>query len=447
MNLLLMPSPHHLAAALWAACAVAVQGLHRRTHGEDERVAPTAPDNVPFYMYPLPEWSIGCDTNWAHHQNNYPDVAMYQVMDHHPWRVHDPAAAKLFVISGFFSLSQQGMCGNHTSNMISVLQTLLKLPYLMRNQGRDHLLSAFAFQMDPGNLGALKSLADNFIVAHYERRDFEHAVPVPYGPVSVRGMAFSLPEWDSRPGSLFFIGQADHRWSYRTRRRALHYLPEHYANSTLVQVPSDPREAKWHVVMDAWDDPPSLKTELPMCDEAGRLSGCVMRRNYDGYVALGRRTKYSLVIHGDTPSTSRLYDSLQFSQIPLMISERFKLLAMPFDRDLPWDEIVVWLNQTNFHLDPVGTMADAVTRAAEPDQLAMWMRARPFLDWSMGSPCIGTALLSDVARKFLNMTDLPPAWLTQDCERRIPGKNVTTQLQRDVNMTILKEILVDGRFA
>lgn len=50
------------------------------------------------------------------------------------------------------------------------------------------------------------------------------------------------------------------------------------------------------------------------------------------------KTKFGLIIRGDTASTSRLYDSIASGAIPIFISEHIKYTALPFIEKINYDD-------------------------------------------------------------------------------------------------------------
>uniref|UniRef100_A0A7S4RCV8 Exostosin GT47 domain-containing protein n=2 Tax=Alexandrium monilatum TaxID=311494 RepID=A0A7S4RCV8_9DINO len=390
-----------------------------------EDAAGAEASSVPFYMYDLPHWSEGCTDPmfymWGDrvpgvfHQNEFPDVALYEVLKDHPWRVKNGDNAKLFVVPGYFGSSYKGMCGNHEDNMAQTAQMLEESPWYQRSRGSDHLISAFEFSLKPGTFKKMEPYVTRLIVLHLEKRAYyNRSVVVPYGPLSARGVDIHEVPPAKRRHSLFFMGQADVRPQYQQRRRALHLLPASFNDSVLIQA-TQLRQRFDRA--DTKDDPAGLKERLPNCEPPELVSGCKMKFSLETYARLGEQSNYSLVIEGDSPSTSRLYDAMQFGQVPIIISSNWKEIAMPFPDELPWDDLAVFLSPDQFVQDPVGTMSAAVKEASRSARWKLLEKVRFLLDWHHGGTCIGTAVLSDVGRRFLGLTRLPPAWKTAQCEQ------------------------------
>lgn len=393
--------------------------------------------SVPFYLYKLPDWCKTCEDplfyQWGDrvpgtfHQNEFPDVALYEVLRDHPWRVERGEDAKLFVVPGYFSASYDGLCGSHRKHMEELARTLAESPWFRRSGGRDHVISAFLHFMQPAAFLSAEPYINKLMVLHFENRDHNRGVVVPYGPVSARGVPIQEVPLAERKHSLFFMGQADTRYEYRSRRRALHILPEVFRDSVLIQATKTVKNSS---SINAADDPPSLKGELRTCTPPGVVTGCKMQFNTDAYIKFGRQSNHTLVIEGDTPSTSRLYDAVQFGQVPIIISDRWKEIAQPFPFELPWDDFAVFMDPRDFTRDPTGSMKAAVAEASKSKRRELMRKVRFLLDWHYGGHCIGTAMLSDVGRRFLGMADLPPAWKTPLCEETYTAALVDPDMPR-----------------
>ena len=54
-------------------------------------------------------------------------------------------------------------------------------------------------------------------------------------------------------------------------------------------------------------------------------------------------TKFSLIIQGDTSSTSRLYDSISRGAVPVIVSDHLTESGLPFTWRVPWKDFVVYM--------------------------------------------------------------------------------------------------------
>jgi len=423
---------------LLCATVGAAAGLRMLPRGERGEHSPprgmAAPLAVPFYMYEPPSWNSACSPYGLHHQNCYPDFAFHRQLEDHPWRVQDRAEAKLFVVPAYVSGSLEGHCGDHAENMRELARMMENSSSFRASQGRDHMISAFTWKAKPERLGDFEKYLRGMIVAHFERAGWPRTIVVPYGSIGAgREQIETLPHAE-RQRKLFFIGRADCRPAYYTRRLALQKLPHAYEQSVLMALDEGLCQG-------------TTRHDFPPCAVPGRVSGCLTNRSFDTYASLGGRSNYSLVIHGDSPSTSRLYDGFEFDQVPVIISDGWRETAMPFADALPWDSMAVFIKQLDFESYPVRSMGDAIASASDPSRLAVWQRVRPALDWSLDGTCVATATLLDAARRYLRLEGLPELLALPCCDGR-PGfvrKKRLVKPKGALNETLLKAMLMESR--
>ena len=79
------------------------------------------------------------------------------------------------------------------------------------------------------------------------------------------------------------------------------------------------------------------------CIEALSCLACNLHGQTYDYAELHRRSKYMLVISGDTPTTSRLYDALAAGMIPVVVSDYMFEVGLPFPSTVPWHSMVFWI--------------------------------------------------------------------------------------------------------
>jgi hypothetical protein len=355
-----------------------------------------------------------------------PDPSLHQALLKHPWRTLNASEANLFFVPVYW-----GNCGNLEENMKAIAEMLENSIYFQRNKGADHVMSAFAWSVKPEKLGPLQPLTKNMIIGRFELQssfgNWTREFVLPYGGVDSRNHQqdanpFLLTdnaqlEWKARKHSLFMMGQADSRHAYRERRIALRKLRNAFPDAVLVQT-GDMNFSHW----EAQDplDTPDLLEELPMCDDLGSLAGCrrtpASSKDYVGdYIQLGRDSKFVLALHGDTPSSSRVYDAFQFGAVPIFVAPGWVSYAIPFPNEIPWKDFAVFVDQDKFIHAPVREMRFAVAAASEEGRQAKVMNYRPAVDWTMPGHCIGTVALTHIARHFLGQATLPAATTSQYC--------------------------------
>jgi hypothetical protein len=385
-------------------------------HTEAE-VVDAPPARVYVYEGHGTEWLKRCSNYTFASQNFMPDPALHQALLRHPWRTLDASEANLFFVPVYW-----GGCGNLEENMKATAEMLQQSSYFQRNKGADHVLSAFAWSVRPENLGPLQPLTTNMIIGRFELQssfgNWSREFVLPYGGVASRAQHEASPfllsnevqlEWKSRKHSLFMMGQADSRHAYRERRIALRKLRDAFPDAVLVQT-GDMNFTHW----EAQDplDTPDLLEELPMCSDLGTFAGCrrtpASSKDYvDDYIALGRDSKFVLALHGDTPSSSRVYDAFQFGAVPIFVAPGWDSHATPFPDEIPWQDLAVFVDQDQFIHDPVRETRSAVARASEEGRRTNIVKYRPAVDWTMPGHCIGTVVLTHIARHFLGQSTLP----------------------------------------
>ena len=88
----------------------------------------------------------------------------------------------------------------------------------------------------------------------------------------------------------------------------------------------------------------------PPCKETCGESppGCVAcywgESMYPQYQSLLNRSKFGWHIGGDTASSNRLYDIISSGAVPIIIGEKMTQ-SLPFQEDLPWDDLVIFVDQ------------------------------------------------------------------------------------------------------
>lgn len=63
------------------------------------------------------------------------------------------------------------------------------------------------------------------------------------------------------------------------------------------------------------------------------------------YVSNFFNTKFGLVIRGDTPSTSRLYDTICSGAMPIILSEHIKYIGLPFVEVINYEDFSFFINR------------------------------------------------------------------------------------------------------
>lgn len=391
---------------------------------------PTKHTSLRVYVYQGPEWVKKC--NWSTHANSLPEIAMHSALERHHWRTMNAKDADLFFVPAYLSLSSLGRCGDHATNLDSLASYLKDSHYFPRNKGADHLIAAFQFDLIVGH--SYFSLATvlknpsltNMIVARFENNGrFDAELSIPYGVQRPDLDEAAIPSFDARSRSLFIMGQADCRFAYRERRVALTKLPSAFPDSAIIQT-GGPQNCSENLQFNTSTYPPELMIPpLPKCSSlpANARTGCQYSGSTDEeYIDYGIDSKYFLMIHGDSPSSSRLYDAIHLGAIPFIIADNFTQQAMPFPDELPWQQFAVFITQQAFFEDPVTEMQKAMNLVKNNQSMFLERLAevKLALDWSVGGDCMGTVLLTHIARHHFGQKHLPPGGSSPDCRIASP---------------------------
>ena len=163
-------------------------------------------------------------------------------------------------------------------------------------------------------------------------------------------------EWKERQYDLFFVGRMRTKMSYNTRRmvadsleRANELIEENAAKNgetgksltyIVTESYSPTIEYKKNMNIKSINDPP-----LPFCSESDclKLKRCaycqLTERIQPMHNSIGLNSKFALIVHGDTSTTSRLYDAIFNGLIPIIISPNLYQDGLPFQSKIPWRDI------------------------------------------------------------------------------------------------------------
>jgi Exostosin family len=286
------------------------------------------------YEGPAFDWLKNCSKNAAEsmrHHRHYKhgdDVAFVQDAMSHPWRVQNAADAVLFVVPVLltFGVRHTDECGLSYKQMQNITAAALaQSPWFIASGGRDHIIVASSFQQRDSKFytSNFKAVMQNMIFGNleiYPRASFryEHwhtslwrcTVVTPYmdrfHPLANRTQ--TLDQFKRRQFQVFFIGQVDDRKEYHIRRKIgdilqpLHELKGVYAS------------------VSAADSSKFSDLCAADCAMTGRCMMCRLTRENSNYLGKLVESQFSLMLLGDTSSSSRLYDSISSGTIPIMVS-------------------------------------------------------------------------------------------------------------------------------
>ena len=87
------------------------------------------------------------------------------------------------------------------------------------------------------------------------------------------------------------------------------------------------------------------ETTTKFLDKMVKCTNCTatheMQQFYDSYSIL---SKFAIVVHGDSSTTSRLYDAVANLQIPVILSPTIYYEGLPFLTSVPWSEFCIFID-------------------------------------------------------------------------------------------------------
>lgn len=389
--------------------------LRRQTETEKEAHIDDNDGSVPFYIHDFSSLIDGHPAEEWLWEKGLADWALHEGLKNHPWRTFDPENAKLFFVPGYLSAALYDWNGKNIWPSETKEQTqerfdklsdaLTSSPHYMKNWGKDHFISGHCFVVKPRNVGKFAPVLSNMsmIVEDLKtrRESVTSLIPAPYGDAldSIRTESISAPAFSERKHTLIFIGQAHIKgfrpWGYNERRAAIENLGAAFPDSVLVCI------KKCN----------GFKKRLPKCQPDGDklLNGCKTGEfSKQRYAQKMLDAKFGLMLPGDTPSSSRLYDIISSGSIPIIVDrngahgQSFKDHAMPFKEDLDWSKFAFMLDAEKFMADPEGTITKIVAspQALIDEKLRGLKEVQTSLDWvtSSGESMVPSLVLRAVAR-------------------------------------------------
>jgi hypothetical protein len=335
---------------------------------------------VPFYVYDEPPFNSlhssckidcdGCDQtllsgdgvhplrreDWKHWKHG-DDVWFAQAaLDKgHPWRVHDPKAAEVFVIPALVNIITEfevylnpagkfggklSLCCGDTCGLDlfeAMHEKLQTLPTFHGDAKKKHVMIA-------SHYGAKFFLAKystftSMSLISFEGRDWDgalkHQIPGLYvsancGPPTTS----AVTQREDVDPSFHFMGQIDGRAAYVDRRHlceAISLMPG-IADKSIC----------------ASTSPEGRNVFAATCDE-GSNAACKKERSFgvDGFYCKSFLSHpFELCVHGDTPTSGRVSEAIDYGSIPLLLDDSV-MPHLPFGDRVPWRELVIVLPHSN----------------------------------------------------------------------------------------------------
>mmetsp|Transcript_19294 Transcript_19294/g.48261 ORF Transcript_19294/g.48261 Transcript_19294/m.48261 type:complete len:734 (+) Transcript_19294:3508-5709(+) len=159
----------------------------------------------------------------------------------------------------------------------------------------------------------------------------------------------------TRAGFFSMIGKVDHRPAYFLRRclcEAMHEMPNANVrkHSICASVEEDTRGSsnsfcnfrgsvfseKCGGERDRWDPSGASGEQESKVEQIG----CTMRKSASKYCDAVEKARYTLYASGDSPSSSRLADAIEYGSVPVFL-QKAQLKVLPFCSRIPWGEFSV----------------------------------------------------------------------------------------------------------
>ena len=316
---------------------------------------------LPFYLYEGPDfddgsWFEACARGLRGERvidDQYSGEHYFlQQLRQHRWRVSDPSSAILFVVPLYVNAALQPSVtgtscnGTHFQRLLdATASAVASTAQYHRFHGADHIIvcNSWKFAQKPpiqapwSKLGHLpndffRHTFRNAIVGHMEARNGDDAfgsfwrcsVVSPYvaNYDEAERSHLRVPSSLARDVSFFFQGGANNRgtFGYAFRQAVLAQLDGFpRAHVSAFSLPGGPR-----------DTAPCRGTTTTNCRAA---------RSNSGFRSLMARSKFNLVLRGDSPSSRRLYDGLAAGSLAVLISDQLWAVGLAFPCLVPWRKV------------------------------------------------------------------------------------------------------------
>ena len=327
--------------------------------------------NLPFYLYEGPDFDDGswfepCARGLRGEKVTEDQYAgehyFLQQLRNHRWRVLEPMAALLFVVPLYVNAalqpSMQGAScnGTHYQELLDrTAAAVAKTPQYERHLGADHVLLCNSWKLAQkppqqapwSRLGQrsaefFRTTFRNAIVGHMEAQHgadtgfWRCSVVSPY-VANFDDAAFPRvhtlpPTAAERDVSFYFQGGANNRGTYGYAFR----------QAALAQLETLPRA---HISAFSL---PSGGVACRSPERGGPTSNCRSARSSPQFRDLMRRSRYNLVLRGDSPSSRRLYDGVAVGAMTVVVSDHLWTVGLPFPCLVPWRRFTFTLSERPF---------------------------------------------------------------------------------------------------
>ena len=394
---------------------------------DDELEALRVTLNLPFYLYDGPDfddgsWFAPCARGLrgeTYVEDQYSgEYYFLQQLRGHRWRVRDPATALLFVVPLYVnaalqpSMAASSCNGTHFQHLFDrTASAVAGTAQYERHLGADHVLvcNSWKLAQKPPHQAPWTKLGHvsndyfrhvfrNAIVGHMETRHggdggfWRCSVVSPYVANYDDGARAHLvqPSARERDVSFYFQGGANNRgtYGYAFRQAALAQLEAlpraHISASSLPGKPVDCRgDAR----------------------RGGIATNCLSRRSNPAFRTLMRRSRFNLVLRGDSPSSRRLYDGIAVGTLNVLVSDQLWSVGLPFGCLVPWRRMVFTVREAPFNSSEGAMRELEAIDALTPQVLARMQRVsnkhRRDVIWNVNGSRVAENLLITAALRCL----------------------------------------------
>eukprot|EP01070_Trichotokara_eunicae_P010589 Trichotokara_eunicae@DN6333_c0_g2_i7.p1 len=128
-----------------------------------------------------------------------------------------------------------------------------------------------------------------------------------------------------------------------------------------------------------------------------------MNGSYSRAMDLALKSKTGLHFRGDDIMSKRVYDLLLTETVPILVTDNIKAKGLQ-TCFVPWDEMAIFVDETEFLLDPVGTIKEAIPSDEVLEQMQKAIRKyKSYVVWEHpeASDHLGSYILYEASRRCL----------------------------------------------
>lgn len=330
-----------------------------------------------FYLYDDPAITLN---DWLSHipasLKHDTSGVVYDLLKTHPLRTADFSKADLFVVAIPLRRSYHLDRENHRDNVDLAFSALFKTPTFQRFQGNDHLFLAHFWEFS-----AWSSVLPKLIPSEYlERLENVTCTRYEYYGVSKwENVSNILPQDCPEPRSLFTKPWEPTRYTVLT--------PHASAPELKVYEPN----------FDEWSGRPywifyHTRREPFHCGATELRHLAIEKRElFEGSIGYGLpreqwvqswgQSKFALIVRGDTPGTTSFVNAISAGCIPVIISDAFEMVVLPFKSHLSLEEFSIILPETHFLNRPESVMPylKSLQRSVVEEKLTRLREVQRFL--------------------------------------------------------------------